>query len=70
MSSFADGFDFDTAARAPAQPSRTGRTRYRLVGELDGELVVVAVVSPLGTEAISLIRLRRATARERDRYGF
>ena len=63
---FAEEFEFDTATRIPAQPSRTGRPRYRLVGYLGGELVVVAVVSALGTEALSLISLRRTTAKERD----
>ena len=67
---FVDGFEFDTAIRIAARPSRTGRPRFRLVGEFDGEAVVVAVVSPLGTEAISLVSLRHATAKERNRYGF
>ena len=67
---FADEFAFETAIRIPAQSSRTGRPRFRLIGELDDELAVVAIVSPLGTEALALISLRRASASERDRYGF
>ena len=67
---FADGFEFETAIRIAARPSRTGRPRFRLVGEFDGEAVVVAVVSPLGTEAISLVSLRLASSKERDLYGF
>ena len=67
---FETGFDFDGAVRYPARPSRTGRQRFIFVGDLDGEIVVLAVVSPLGTEALSLVSLRRATEKERERYGF
>ena len=67
---FKAGFDFEGAVRYPARPSRTGRSRYVLVGELDGEIVVLAIVSPLGTEALALVSLRRATEKERERYGF
>ncbi|WP_298965063.1 BrnT family toxin [uncultured Methylobacterium sp.] len=57
---FEAGFDFDTAIRLQTRPSRTGRARFKLIGWLDGQLVVVAILSPLGSEALSLLSLRRA----------
>ena len=62
---FEEGFDFDGAVRLPARPSATGRERFRLVGWLNGDLVVVAVVSSLGSQALSLISLRPANAKDR-----
>ncbi len=67
---FEKGFDFDTAVEFPAKPSRTGRARFGLIGELNGEIIVVAVFSPLGSEALSLVSARPASRKERDRYGF
>ena len=69
---FADlenGFDFVNALEAPTYPSRTGRERKVLIGELNGALIVAAVMSPLGTEALSVASLRRATEKERRAYG-
>lgn len=68
FAAFEAGFSFDRFAALPAQPSATGRVRYRLVGTLDGKLVVVAVVSPLGSEALSILSLRPANAKERKAY--
>ncbi|MGY2047931.1 BrnT family toxin [Methylobacterium sp. JK268] len=65
---FADRFDIDTAVEVPTFPSRTGRDRTLFVGPLDGVLVVAAVLSPLGSEAQSLISLRPASAKERRLY--
>jgi uncharacterized protein len=63
-----EGFAFDTALRIPARPSNvTGRPRDTLIGHLGSELVVV-VVSSLGSEALSLISLRRASPTERRLY--
>jgi uncharacterized DUF497 family protein len=39
-----------------------------MIGELNGELVVVAVVSSLGSEALSLVSLRPASSKERRLY--
>ena len=55
---FEEAFDFDSSLRIPAKSSRTGRSRFGLLGMMNGELVVVAVVSPLGSEALSLVSLR------------
>jgi uncharacterized protein len=65
---FETGFSFDRYLAFPARASRTGRTRYRLVGTLFGEPVVVAIVSPLGFEAVSIVSLRIANVKERAAY--
>ena len=70
MADFAEGFDFDSAKQFPAYPSRTGRTRFGLIGWFNGAVVVAAIVSPLGTEALSLVSLRIASQQERDLNGF
>ena len=66
---FGGGFDIDGAVRFPVRPSRTGRERFGLIGWLDGEVVVVTILSPLGSEAVSLISMRTASATERKRHG-
>ncbi|MGI4765498.1 MAG: BrnT family toxin [Janthinobacterium lividum] len=70
MDEFANGFDFRSARQFEAYVSRTGRTRFAPIGWLRGELVVVAIVSPLGSEALSLVSLRFAKSKERTLYGF
>ena len=61
-------FDRDTALALPTRPSRTGRARYLFIGLWDGEVVALAVESPLGSEALSLVSLRRADEQEREAY--
>ncbi|AWN49232.1 hypothetical protein DK419_25180 [Methylobacterium terrae] len=61
-------FDRDTALVLPTRPSRTGRARYLFIGRWNGEIVVLAVVSPLGSEALFLVSLRRADEQERQAY--
>ena len=70
MDDFADGFDFRSAVRFDAYISPTGRSRFGLIGWFRGELVVVGIVSPLGSEALSLVSFRPANVKERARYGF
>lgn len=70
MDGFADGFDFRSAVVIDARVGASGRRRFGLVGWFRGELVVVAIVSPLGSEALSLVSLRPASVKERARYGF
>jgi len=65
---FETGFSFDRFDAFPARPSRTGRRRFKLVGSLFGETVVVAVIAPLGSEAIAIVSLRRANNKERSGY--
>lgn len=61
-------FDRDTALVPPARPGRTRRTRDLLIGLWNGDVVALAVVSPLGSEALSLVGLRRADEQEREAY--
>lgn len=49
--------------RAHVGPARDGR--YKALGEL-GDNVVVVVFKPLGSEALSLISVRRASKKERE----
>jgi uncharacterized DUF497 family protein len=65
---FEAGFDFETALALPAPDSATGRQRVKVIGLLKGVLVVVAILSPLGSEAAALISLRRASREERSLY--
>lgn len=68
LAAFESGFDWTDFLTIPARPSSTGRRRAILVGVLNNELVVTAVVSPLGSEALSLISLRPAGTKERMLY--
>lgn len=68
---FADfelAFDLATALQVPTRSSRTGRERRMLIGWWESRLVVVVVMSPLGSEAISLVSIRHADRKERDLY--
>jgi uncharacterized DUF497 family protein len=65
---FEECFSWDDFLVFPVRPSRTGRARHQMIGTLADELVVVAIVSPLGTEALSLVSLRPASGKERTRY--
>lgn len=62
-------FDGETALAVPTRPSRTGRSRYLLIGEWNGDRVVAVIASPLGTEALSLVSLRYADPEERESYA-
>lgn len=66
---FADlvSFDWDDALYQPSRPSRTGRRRFKVLGYLGNRLVSV-IISPLGTEAISIVSLRPADSDERADY--
>ncbi|MGU3539977.1 BrnT family toxin [Methylobacterium sp. A54F] len=68
LAEFEAAFDFGRFLTIPAQPSRTGRERFKLIGTWRGTVVVVAIVSPLGTEAVDVVSVRRANAREIARY--
>lgn len=70
LKDFEDGFDVDTAVVLPTKPSRTGRRRLKLIGEMVGHGVVVVIVSPLGSEAMSVISIRPASKKERTNNGF
>jgi uncharacterized DUF497 family protein len=63
----AESFDWDAAIVVPGHRSRDGRPRYRAIGRLGRDLVAL-VFSPLGSEAVSVISLRRASRAERKFY--
>ncbi|QGY04464.1 hypothetical protein MMSR116_23050 [Methylobacterium mesophilicum SR1.6/6] len=65
---FEEAFSFDRYATAPTRPSCTGRVRYLLIGTWFGAVVVVVIVSPLGTEAFDIVSVRRANRTERSIY--
>jgi uncharacterized protein len=59
---FADVLEHFDLASATVRPTRNGR--FRAVGPFK-ETVVVMIFSMLGTEAMSVISLRKASKRER-----
>lgn len=62
-----DRFEFDTAMIAPTYAGRGGAPRLLVVGYLDGRLCAL-VMSPLGSEAMSIISLRPASRKEKRSY--
>ena len=46
---FETAFSVDRFLTRPAKPSRTGRERFLLIGLWNGEVVVAAIISPLGS---------------------
>ena len=61
-----EGFDFDAALAIEALPSRSGRRRVLLIGALFDRLVIAIIVSPLGSEAQSVVSMRVASPKERS----
>lgn len=64
----AESFDWEHAIVVAGHRSKDGRPRYRAIGWL-GRDVVTIVLSPLGSEAVSVISLRRASRSERRQHG-
>ena len=60
----AELFDWETAIVVRGHSGVGGRRRFRAIGRLGNDLVTL-VFSPLGTEAVSVISLRRASRAER-----
>jgi uncharacterized protein len=60
-------FDWNNAVVKPSYASARGQARFAASGLLDDDLITV-VFSPLGSEAISIISVRRASLRERRTY--
>jgi uncharacterized DUF497 family protein len=65
---FEPGFSWDRFLVTNAKPGRDQRIRFRFVGRLFDRVVVAAIVSPLGSEALSIISLRTASMKERKVY--
>jgi len=62
-------FDWSRVVFFPARPSpRTGRRRAKVLGLMSSG-VVLAVLSPLGDEAISIVSVRPASIRKRRAYA-
>lgn len=62
-----DDFEWAEAVVFPSRPGGHGGMRFKAVGRLGGDLVAV-VFATLGTEAISIISMRRASCAERRIY--
>jgi uncharacterized protein len=60
-----EGFVFAEAVVVGTYPGKDGRPRFK--APFDGRLIAI-IFSPLGTEAISLISMRRAGRKERRLY--
>lgn len=60
-------FDWADALYQPTHPGQDGRKRTKAIGEIAGRTYAI-VFSPLGTEAISIVSLRRASRKERRQY--
>lgn len=65
---FEEAFSFDRFLNLPTKPSENGRARFKLIGSWYGETVVVVIISPLGSEAIDIVSVRRANEKERAAY--
>jgi uncharacterized DUF497 family protein len=63
----AEFFHWQTAMVVRGHSGAGGRQRFRAIGRLRNELVTL-VFSPLGTEGVSVISLRRASRSERKLY--
>lgn len=54
---------FEDATIIPAKMDR-----YKAIGWFDNRLIIVVIVKPLGTEAISVLSMRPAKRAERDMH--
>lgn len=52
---------------AAARITTTHSDRYMAVGDLEGVAIIAVVFRPLGSEAVSVISMRRAGRKERNR---
>ncbi|PZU95542.1 MAG: hypothetical protein DI527_00610 [Chelatococcus sp.] len=56
---------FEIATVVPAK-----QDRFMAIGEFNGEIILAVVFRPLGSEAISVISMRRASRKERRAHGY
>jgi uncharacterized DUF497 family protein len=61
---FAD-LDIEFFLSAYVEPAKQGR--FLAIGSLSGQMVIAVVVRPLGSEALSIVSMRRANRAERNR---
>jgi uncharacterized DUF497 family protein len=67
---FADAgadFDWDDAVTTRTHPGSRGEVRFKSMGMFQARLTVV-IFTPLGSEAVSIISMRRADRQERKLY--
>ena len=64
---FAD-LDMDFFEASTIIPSRDDR--LMAIGEFKGQIILVVIFKPLGSEAISVISMRHASRKERETYGY
>jgi uncharacterized DUF497 family protein len=62
-------FDMDGAHVSSSHPGKRGEPRFRAIGMFGEGRLVTVVFSLLGTEAISIISMRAASAKERKIYA-
>lgn len=62
-----DGFEWDDMLVAPTYPGRDGRVRFIAVAMM-GTTLTSVIFAPLGTEAIAVVTMRRASRKERRQY--
>jgi uncharacterized DUF497 family protein len=62
-------FDWNGAHVLRSYAGKRGDVRHRSIGLLDGERLITVIISPLGSEAISIISMRAASAKERKIYA-
>ena len=62
-----DEFEWDSATTTRANAGSHGEARFKSIGLFRGRLIVV-ILAPLGTEAISIISMRLADRKERALY--
>jgi uncharacterized DUF497 family protein len=62
---FEVGFEMESAVIIQGHSDR-----FKLIGIFQGELLVAAITTQLGKEALALISLRRASKKEHDIYGW
>lgn len=62
------GFEWDGALIRRSYPGNRGEPRFAATSLMHGDLVTL-IFSPLGSEALSLISLRRASRKERKLYA-
>lgn len=64
----AERFAWNEALIVPSHAGKGGRPRFKAIGRLDGDLIAL-IFSPLGSEAVTIVSLRRASRKERQQYA-
>ncbi|MGK9053383.1 BrnT family toxin [Neorhizobium petrolearium] len=62
------GLDMDFFEGATIYPAKDDR--LMAIGEFKGQIILVVIFKPLGSEAISVISMRHASRKERETHGY